>query len=226
MALPMESIAFLGCSRGLGKQVCLQAQIEFENSFSLLVARNSELLSELSLSLEKDSHWQSLDFSKEDSVEKTVELLKKHSIKKLCYFAAGGPYGNFADKKWKDHMWSLQVSFLTPARLLHACLSDSELKLEQVIFIGSTVADSRPDPMASSYAASKHGLKGLVSTVIAEKPGMDLRFFRPGYMDTDLLPANTAPRLEKSVLDPKEVAWKFWQWTKDPEAPKIMEMSS
>ena len=91
-----------------------------------------------------------------------------------------------------------------------------------MIFIGSDIADSQPDPKAGSYCAAKHGLRGLISSVVAEGDSRDIRFFRPGYMDTALLPPNAKPRREgRTLLNPRDVAQNFVQWALDDQGKSI-----
>lgn len=215
----MERIAFLGCSRGLGKEV-LQAWDSSAQAFAF--ARNLENLKKIATPPAVDLKVQSFDFSKENKLEEWVSSLQDLKLDRLFYFAGGGPYGLYSQKAWKDHQWALQVSFLTPALLLHKLT-----EVGQVIFIGSAVADSKADPRAASYSAAKHGLKGLVSSLIAEGDSRDLRLFRPGYMNTDLLPPHADPREQGApILEPESVAQQFVRWARDPQGEPLLKLDS
>ncbi|MCC2680105.1 MAG: hypothetical protein K0R29_2681 [Pseudobdellovibrio sp.] len=132
----------------------------------------------------------------------------------LIYFAGGGPYGFFQDKKWSDHQWSLQTSFLYPAELLHFIMAQPESwpNLKKIVLIGSSVAEDKADPRASSYSAAKHALRGLVGTIQEEikaqpeKKLPQVLLFSPPYMQTDLLPAHSQPRLNDRAENPEVVA--------------------
>ncbi len=222
-------MAFLGCSRGLGRAVTLEMDQQGHLEQALLCARKQESLSTLATELKCDSEIEVLDFSQRPSVEILLAALRTHRPQRIFYFAGGGPYGLFASKAWKDHLWALQVSFLTPSEVLHRLLSDQQFDfVKQIIFIGSRIADSRPDPMASSYASAKHGLKGLVESLQGEDLGVDLRFFRPGYMNTDLLPKNAGPRTQgtSEVLEPQNVAKDFVKWALDPSGASILDIGA
>lgn len=223
----METIAFLGCSRGLGRAVCLSMHEKLPVDFSLLVARSQSSLESLSKELTTPNKILKLDLAKPDCLPQIMDELSANKVKRVFYFAAGGPHGLFAKKEWKDHLWSLQVSFLTPSELFHGILSRPELScVEQIIFVGSLVADSKPDPLAASYASAKHGLRGLVESVQKEDLACDVRFFRPGYMNTDLLPKNALPRIQGTgLLEPAQVAKQFVDWALDEKAPKIIDIS-
>ena len=216
----METIAFLGCSRGLGRAVALKMDQLAVCDKAILVSRNQDDLNSLKSELKVHCEVHSLDLAKEESLPDLIELLYQHQVTRLFYFAGGGPYGPFSSKQWKDHQWALQVSLLTPAALLHSCLDLKSLK--QFIVVGSAIADSSPDPGASSYAAAKHGLKGLITSVIEEHTELDIRLFRPGYMDTKMLPPNAKPRGDGSpVLSVDEAAQSFSSWVQEASAAKI-----
>ncbi len=218
-------MAFLGCSRGLGKAVTLEVDRQNLLEKSLLCARKAELLEDLAESMTSVTTSLCLDFAKLDSIQIALDSIATVKAQRIFYFAGGGPHGLFAEKAWKDHLWALQVSFLTPTELLHRILSDSQFHfVKQIIFVGSRIADDRPDPMASSYASAKHGLRGLVESLQGESLQQDLRFFRPGYMNTDLLPKNADPRKKGETLaEPEKVAKDFVKWATDPSGDPIFD---
>ncbi len=108
-------------------------------------------------------------------------------------------------------MWCLNTTFLYPAELLHHLLSEKTKWpfLRNVILVGSAVAEEAPDPGAASYAAAKHALKGLVATLQLESASPQIQLFSPGYMQTDMLPLHSKPRLMQLAANPVEVAKKL-----------------
>lgn len=204
----------LGASSGLGK------------AFSEVLVKHCPLDEVLSMSRKLDGS----DFAEESRWPEYAEKIKAFQPTHLIYFAAGGPYGPFEKFQWKDHHWSMKVSFLFPAYLLHNILraiSDGELKeFRQITLIGSEVAESKADPGAAAYCASKHALKGLVDTLRAERPSQapvspdasraqqqpQILLFSPGYMETRLLPPNSWPRLQKLAVDPHLEALKLYDF--------------
>jgi short-subunit dehydrogenase len=203
-------IAVLGASRGLGAALVAHIHKESSESVLLLSSRRESELKSLASRLD----WVvPADFAKTPDQENLLKALHEFQPEKIFYVAGGGPFGNFADKDWKDHSWALEVNFNFPARLLHHSMRDDILKrsLRQMLFVGSAIAGQKPDPKASSYAAAKHALRGLVTSVKAENPVLDLRLFEPGYMDTSLLPANAWPRQQGIVASADVEARKLWQ---------------
>ncbi|MCK6598122.1 MAG: SDR family NAD(P)-dependent oxidoreductase [Bdellovibrionaceae bacterium] len=181
-----ENWSLLGASRGLG--------LEF-----------SKLIPSLGKSIELFLASRSInnfDFSKEDLYELYCEQIKMTNPHRIFYFAAGGTYGPYGRYEWKDHRWSMNVTFSFPAYLLNYFIKNHG-SLKQIIFVGSQIAESKPDPHAAMYCAGKHALKGLVSSVQLENIPFELLLFSPGYMDTQMLPKKAWPREKGLAIDPK-----------------------
>ncbi len=221
-----ETIAFLGCSRGFGKEVLHLMDQNRSLKNSLLISRKQGPLESLSQNLQSPHQIFSIDFSKPDCVSQILSSLEAYPVKRLFYFAGGGPYGSFESKEWKDHLWSYQVNFLTPSHLLHYLLRDSRFStVEQVVFVGSSVADHQGDLNAASYAAGKHALRGLVESILLESPSKDLRLFRPSYMDTSMLPPKALVRQNpEQIQSPAKMAEIFVSWCLDPKGSKILSI--
>jgi short-subunit dehydrogenase len=149
------------------------------------------------------------DFSKQELWPMTLEHIKKQEPYFIIYSAGGGPFGRFQDKDFGSHEWAWRVNFQFPAYLLHDILKAPKdwKTLKGICFIGSAVADQKPDPMAASYAAAKHALRGLISSVQLEEPNLKVDLYSAPYMDTDLLPKNAWPRQQEGlVINPRLVA--------------------
>lgn len=215
-------IALFGASRGFGRAFA-ETWIAEKKSSLFLSARKSERLTQVqNFALQKGWMPKSItlcpcDLAREDQVELVIKELEAFAPQCILYFPAGGPYGPYAKYQWKDHQWSLQVSFLTPARLLHWALGFSKKSPLQFITIGSAIAESQPDPGAASYCASKHALWGLVQSLQCElqegESTFDLRHISPPYMDTELLPQNSWPRQKPDLVqDPFLIAKKVIDW--------------
>jgi short-subunit dehydrogenase len=156
--------------------------------------------------------WQKFDLTKRSDWDSVIEFVQKTDPDQIIYCSGGGPYGLYNQKKFSDHEWAFNLNFLFPAYLIHQI--DKSMTL-----VGSSVAESKPDPMASSYAASKHGLLGLIKSVKAESPSRKIKLFSPGYMDTGLLPANAWPRQQGLQQSPATLAKILIDWIQsDDEA--------
>lgn len=152
---------------------------------------------------------QKWDFTDESQWEQGLADLRDFNPTRIFCFAGGGPHGLYSSKQWKDHLWSVRLNFLFPARLLHEILQRPK-EIRQVVLIGSAIAEDKPDPLAASYAAGKHALRGLVSSIQAESK-FDVRLFSPPYMQTSLLPANSKPVREGLAEPAGAVAQRLYQ---------------
>jgi len=213
-------LALLGANRGMGWEVAQVAAKSEETNSLLACSRKLQNLENLKIQ-NGELQIHSMDFSKENQWPELQEKIESFQPDRIWYFAGGGPYGKYSDKNWKDHLWAWQVSFLTPARLLHNFLNPHWSFCQQLVLIGSTVAEDKPDPNAASYCAAKHALKGLVTTVLKEGHSKDIRLFSPSYMDTELLPPNAHPRQSGTKIDsPQQVAEVFWSWALNSDGEK------
>ncbi len=205
-----EKWAILGASRGLGRAFVVEASQKEKVQF-LLCSRKLEKLKSLVAEIGQQVSTQInvSDFTQEKDSTEIFEALRVFAPDRIFYFAGGGPHGNFEAKAWKDHEWAFKLNLLFPASLLHESFKWPSLK--QMVFVGSSIAEAKADPFASSYASAKHGLKGLVASVKAET-NRDLRLFSPGYCNTDLLPHNAKARQSGQVWEPKEVAETLLRW--------------
>jgi short-subunit dehydrogenase len=202
-----ERILVLGGSRGLGASLV-------------------ELLKEQKCDVRSLSRKSSIavDFSNVEMWSEILKILRESQPSRIIYCAAGGPYGYFGNFQWKDHFWSIKTTFEFPAFLLHSFLSQPLPILKQIIIIGSAVAESKADPGAAAYAAAKHAVKGLVTSLQMEPLSFDLRLLSPGYMNTALLPMESAPRKKGLAQEPLKIATLMIQSISDP-ALKLQNQS-
>ncbi len=201
-----KKIVILGASRGLGWATYQQLNTNLENEF-LLVSRKIQ-----NNKVTKNTKKITEDFSKNSIDVDFLKQIIEFNPTEIIYCAGGGPYGVFENKKWSDHEWALSVNFLYPAQFIHRILNvRSEFKnLKSITCVGSDIAENKPDVNAASYAAAKHALRGLIMTLqIENTSNIQIKLFSPGYMQTDLLPANSRPRIESKAADPVHVAEKL-----------------
>ena len=219
----MEKVVFLGASKGLGHAVASQWISKSLCCDALMVARTQEPMIEIASQSPSNHQVFPCDLATSSAIPGLVQEIQAFEPHRIFYFAGGGPFGTFEKKEWKDHQWALQLSFLTPAEIIHHFCRNPIESLKQIVVIGSKIADNKPDPNAASYAAAKHGLRGLINSLQEEEIAqrIDLRLFRPGYMDTNLLPPNAKPRKTNQPLPTaKEMANQFTTWVRDPKAAK------
>jgi short-subunit dehydrogenase len=163
------------------------------------------------------------DMSKIAEQDKLISEIESKNFDLIIYVAGGGPHGEFVKKAWNDHEWALQVGLLAPMKLSLAWLKKRDASaLGRFVIVGSRIAESSPDPLAASYAASKHGIKGFVSSLQKELEGNRNRvwLFSPGYIDTDMLPASAPVRHNGSkILSSDTAAQALLRWVKKEDGP-------
>lgn len=203
----MERWCLLGASRGLGKTFAIEAAQKYKTELCLhLSARTQNALENVKRDVETFSTECKIkvcDFTNADKSSDALAELEEWQPHRIFYFAGGGPYGLYEKKEWKDHFWCYRLNLLFPAQLLHASMKWQSVV--QWVVIGSEVAEAKPDPLASSYASAKHGLKGLIESLKQESK-RDIRLFSPGYMDTDLLPPGASVRKTHKITPVRDVA--------------------
>lgn len=211
----IENWFFLGASRGLGRQSVLYWDRKVSGKTFYLSSRHLEQLQNVAKQVKNNRvEVVSVDFTSQEKQNHFFEFIGSQSLSfAILYFAGGGPYGDYEKHKWSSHLWAYELNFLFPAHLLHRVLLQNKCHL--FLYIGSAVAENRPDAKAASYAAGKHGMKGLMTSVAGERQESSclLRLFSPGYMDTDLLPPGAEPRQVKGrVSSPERVASTLFDW--------------
>ena len=207
MGNQIQRIAILGASRGLGWATYQKISAQIPETQFLLVSRKIQ-----NCRIGNNTQIFSQDFSKMSVSPDFFQALIQFQPTQIIYCAGGGPYGVFETKKWSDHEWALTVNFLYPAQLIHEVLKRvlDFKELKSFACIGSDIAEAHPDIKGSSYCAAKHALKGLITTLQSEaSTSIQLKLFSPGYMATDLLPVNSAPREQNNAESPEKVAEKL-----------------
>lgn len=205
----MKRFCLLGASRGLGWGTYLALSQKYPEAHFLLVSRK---IAGRAAELKANTQFFAFDFAKSAATD-LLPRVQDFSPTEIIYCAGGGPYAEFFESSWESHLWSLKVTFLFPMEFIlklgqsYKQNGDHWPALQSITVIGSSIAEDRPDPMAASYCAAKHALKGLITTLQAENSTqIQIKMFSPGYMATDLLPKNSAPRLDGRAQSVEAVA--------------------
>lgn len=204
--------AILGASRGLGWNLFQNISELEPNSQFFLSSRK------MKIGFPNTTAYK-CDFSKVEALDDLYQKLYEFKPNHIIYTAGGGPYGFFQQQKWSSHQWAMQVNYLTPTFLLHKILEQKNFTdLKSFTFIGSAIAESKPDPKAASYSAAKHAILGLVSTLQLENTSaFKIKLFSPGYIKTSLLPEHSEPRQSGLALEPSQVAQSLFSFIKSEE---------
>lgn len=205
-----DRIAILGASRGIGFAI---SQLLEPRSELLLVSRKWPTQNLKSKRF-------SLDLTSAEDLNKLKLELLQFLPQRIFYVAGGGPFGEYASKAFKDHLWAYRLNLLVPAEVLHWCMRGEFKNLRQIIFVGSAIAEDKGDVFAASYSSAKHGLLGLLRSVQKENPKTDLRLYSPGYTATSLLPKSAQEKYKPQLSEAIDVARDFVSWALLPEGEK------
>jgi NAD(P)-dependent dehydrogenase (short-subunit alcohol dehydrogenase family) len=245
MGKAIARVAILGAGRGLGLALAHQLlQSEAADAIFLLSKHAERARPQLEVGPNCAMTISELDFTVAGSASVAMKRLAQFGPSHIWYVAGGGPFGAFEDKQWKDHLWAFQLNLLFPLELFHLAHSSAVGELatwQQWVFVGSAIAESRPEINGLAYGAAKCGLQSAWQNWQAEnadpvaltegsaeaksvtkgaarnsngKP--DVRLYSPGYIDTGLLPPQAWPRQAgHKIQNVTAVAEDFIKWSFD-----------
>lgn len=179
----------LGGSRGLGKAIADR----IPDSFAL--SRKSEL---------------SVDLSKPESIGFALDQVSELKIQRIIYAAGGGPHGPFFEKSPESHAWAYNVNLFTPIGILNGLIEKGYQG--EFVYIGSAIAERSTSNHSLSYSTSKKSARDIILSNSNKSPKSLV--FSPPFMNTDLLPQGSWPRLEHPdlVVEPAKVAGVLLGW--------------
>jgi len=231
-----DRVLIVGASRGLGRAVALYLGTHLEKIHAVhLMGRKMDALEATRAAMfQGDSlgariglagtpvHVQSSDLSTPNGQDALCDLIEREGFDLVIFTAGGGPHGEYVEKDWKDHKWALEVNLISPLRAVHVWLrARHRSRLGRFVVVGSRIAEDGPDPLASTYAASKHGLVGFVSSIRDEDRENENKvwLFSPGYMDTEMLPPTAKVRHDgvSKIMSVETAAQTLLRWVKNKE---------
>jgi len=176
-----------------------------------------------SKSLSRSSSVESVDLSQPASIALVEKHLLSFGPDLVFYVAGGGVYGEYFSKPMHSHRWTFEVNFFRPTQIADL-LKKSGFK-GKFIYIGSAIAERSESLKCISYSYSK---KLAVKTLLSlSEEDLKVRVFSPPYMDTDLLPKNSWPRLESPqlVLNTQVVAAELLKWLAEDSSKDFKTLS-
>jgi NAD(P)-dependent dehydrogenase (short-subunit alcohol dehydrogenase family) len=120
-----------------------------------------------------------------ETVERAVEALGGLDV--VISNAGAVAFGHFLEVEAEDFDRAVAVTFLGAANLIRASLPHLRASRGTLVVTSSLMARI-PLPAFSSYAAAKHGLRGLLTTIAVEEreqgTGVRIAMVSPGPVDT------------------------------------------
>jgi fengycin family lipopeptide synthetase B len=216
-----DSIVIVGASRGIGADFARHL-VESGYQSIHLVARSQKKLEVLKKSLELISEEVQIFVHVRDvCLEKDVmafihEMQNNYEFPRHWVLSVGGSPTTkiisepFESSPWEQLRGLIELNLMAPMRICHQIIpelmrpnADGVVEPASIIALGSQ-AGHHARPGFSAYAASKHGLYGLMRSVADEVRDLGIRIavISPGMVDTELLPSH--PNLDRAKMIPTE----------------------
>lgn len=156
----------------------------------VLVARSGAELNDVASGLRNDSLVLPADLTSSGEIERVFAAVERQwsPVEVLVPNAGVGHAAALVDTTDEDWARVLELNLTVPFRCMRRALPAMvERRWGRVVAIASVVA-KRGEPMVSAYAASKHGLLGLVRAASLEVAahGVTVNAVCPGYVDTPM----------------------------------------
>ncbi len=198
----MKTVIVTGASKGIGKSIASQLD---KNGFKvILVARNTNQLTELADKLSNSPEVFTCDLSDTSSIKTIMPLLEKHKNNLCGLVNNAGIFikNSFENTTTEDWDKQYRVNLLAPAmlsKLVTPYLKESTQAHKFIINISSTAA-IRPVPDTSAYGSLKSALDHLTKVMALELApyGICVNAISPGIVDT---PIHSFENLDKESLD-------------------------
>ncbi len=195
----MERIFITGASRGIGKALCLELA-KSQNARFALIARNSDLLSQIKKELElfgSEAEIFPCDVSNYaefmGTIKKSVDFLGGIDI---AILNAGISYNKWIteDGFSKTFEEIYKTNVFSIAYALEKLYQLMKTRGGKIVIV-SSLADVRGFPSSSAYCSSKAAVSKLAEAARTElKPfGIQVLTVKPGFVQTDMTAKNRFP---------------------------------
>jgi NAD(P)-dependent dehydrogenase (short-subunit alcohol dehydrogenase family) len=199
-----------GAGKGIGRAIA-QALSEQGHRVAL-AARGEAELKDVAAGLPGPALVVPTDVTDPAQVEATFAAVEREwgPVEVLVANAGAGAAASVVDTT--DETWQrmLDLNLTAPFRCLRRALPGMlDAGFGRVVVVAS-VAAKRGEPMISAYAASKHGVLGLVRSAAAEvaRRGVTVNAVCPGYVDTPMTDSSVeqiAERTGRSLHEARQV---------------------
>jgi NAD(P)-dependent dehydrogenase (short-subunit alcohol dehydrogenase family) len=207
-------VLITGATSGVG--LAAAERFAAEGARLALVARTPEALARASAEHGLDAVLLPADLADPDAVDRAVEEAV-HALGGLDLVvsnAAAAVFGHVLEVHPEDFERAVDVTFMGAVRVVRAALPHLRASRGTVVATGSLMSRV-PLPTWSSYAASKHALRGFLNSLAIEEreqgSGVRVAMVHPGPIDTPLFAqASSAtrnqPRVAPDAYRPEVIA--------------------
>jgi NAD(P)-dependent dehydrogenase (short-subunit alcohol dehydrogenase family) len=190
----MKTCLVTGAGRGIGRAVA--ERLSADGHRVALVARSKDELDDVAASLPGESLVVAADLTAPGEIDRVFGEVARTwgEVEVLVANAGAGHAALLTDTTDEDWARILELNLTVPFQCIRRALpSMVEAGWGRVVVIASVVA-KRGEAQVSAYAASKHGVLGLVRSAAAEvaRHGVTVNAVCPGYVDTPMTDATVA----------------------------------
>ena len=207
-------VLITGATSGVG--FAAAQRFAAEGARLALVARTDEALERARAELGIDAVLIAADLGDRDRAERAVEdaVLALGGLDVVVSNAAAAVFGHVLEVHPDDFERTLQVTFMGAVHVIRAALPHLRDSRGTIVATGSLMSRV-PLPTWSSYAASKHALRGFLNSLAIEEreqgSGVRVAMVHPGPIDTPLFSqASSAtgrlPRVAPDAYRPEVIA--------------------
>ena len=221
-----------GASRGLGRQLALQAAAQGDEVLAL--ARDSAALHALANAAPPGRITPlPLDLARADGLGAAVAaaVASAGGVDVLVNNAGIGTYKPLAEHSEGELLQVLQVNLGAVMQICHALLpalltSAAAGRRPHIVNIGSDLG-RRPMANMAAYVATKYGLTGFSHSLLRELKGAGIKvsLVNPGIIDTDFGGGREGSREEAWSLRPAELAALVLQLVQQPGSMVVDELT-
>jgi NAD(P)-dependent dehydrogenase (short-subunit alcohol dehydrogenase family) len=195
-----------GASRGIGAAVA--AALSADGHRVALLGRDGTTLDAVRASLPGETMSVVADVTDPVAVEAAYAAVEQGwgPVEVLVCNAGAGVAAPVVDTSDDDWARMLELNLTAPFRLMRRALpSMIERGWGRVVVVASVTA-KRGESQVAAYAASKHGVLGLVRSAAAELAGagVTVNAVCPGYVDTPMTDATVAAIAARTGRDPSQ----------------------
>jgi NAD(P)-dependent dehydrogenase (short-subunit alcohol dehydrogenase family) len=196
----MRTCLVTGAGRGIGRAVA--ERLSADGHRVALVARSKEVLDDVAAALPGDTMVIASDLTVAGEVDRVFAEVTGAwgAVEVLVANAGAGHAALVTDTTDEDWARVLELNLTVPFRCIRRALSPMvDAGWGRIVVVASVVA-KRGEAQVSAYAASKHGVLGLVRSAAAEvaRSGVTVNAVCPGYVDTPMTDATVAAISERT----------------------------
>jgi NAD(P)-dependent dehydrogenase (short-subunit alcohol dehydrogenase family) len=207
--MPMRTCLVTGAGRGIGRAVV--ERLSADGHRVALVARSKDELDDVAAAVGGDTLVLPADLTAPGEVDRVFAEVARTwgEVEVLVPNAGAGHAALLTDTTDDDWARVLELNLTVPFQCLRRALPAMlDSGWGRVVVVASVVA-KRGEAQVSAYAASKHGVLGLVRSAAAEvaSRGVTVNAVCPGYVDTPMTDATVAAistRTGRSVQDARQ----------------------